>query len=249
MALAAVCLLFNLLPFSHLSRRFTRRYIPPPVFHLHPFHMRSRGRSPTKLWQATNAGPESFHHVEILDTQDQEQFIQKMEEESRRQSQLFQTIFEYVGVFAMIMSLVFYPFVCQEECSIRFGSCLIHAIVSCGTHALSIKISRSMTKSMNGHGNSHESESRLPQSATAVAGLGTTPILLLLVVVWVVAHLAPLLLWVFGSFHEDLEHFHIGLTIGNFVTMMGTVILLWDAHTTCEAFTDLYGAKYEHKSL
>jgi len=39
------------------------------------------------------------------------------------------------------------------------------------------------------------------------------------------------------------------LTIGNFVTMMGTVILLWDAHTTCEAFTDLYGAKYEHKSL
>ena len=52
-----------------------------------------------------------------------------------------------------------------------------------------------------------------------------------------------------GSFDGDTEHFHVGLTLGNLVSMVGALTLLWDAYMTREAFADLIGAKYEHKSL
>jgi hypothetical protein len=202
--------------------------------------MRKRGRSPTECFQATNAVRDAADQAEMLDTDDQEAFIQSMEAESRRQSKFFQTAFLGVGVFAMVVSLFVYPLLCQDECSSRVLSCCAHAIASCGTHGFSIKISRSLNSLVDELGDSKPSDPMLPPRAVI-----ESPIFLL----WSVANLLPFVLWVVGVFDRDVEHFHIGLALGNLVTSMGALSLLWDTYTTRQAFADLHGAKYEHKSL
>ena len=202
--------------------------------------MRNRGRSPTESLRATNAVQDSSDHCEILDTDDQEELIQCLKAQSQRQAKFFQTAFAGVGIVAMVISLFLYPFFCRDECSTRPLSCWTHAFISCGTHTVSIKMSRSLTVLVNGHGDTQASDPMLPPRA-----LFQSHVFLL----WVAAHVIPLFLWVIGSFDGDTEHFHIGLTLGNLVSMVGALTLLWDAYTTREAFTDLCGAKYEHKSL
>jgi len=202
--------------------------------------MRNRGRSPTECSRATNAAQDSSSHCEMLDTDDQEELIKGLEAQSQRQAKFFQTAFAGVGVFAMVISLFFYPFFCLDECSTRPISCWTHAFISCGTHAVSIKMSQSLSMLVNEHGEIQASDPMLPPRALFQSWVFW---------VWVAVHLVPLLLWVIGSFDGDAEHLHIGLILGNLVSMVGALTLLWDAYTTREAFADLIGAKYEHKSL
>ena len=202
--------------------------------------MRNRGRSPTESSRATNAAQDSSSHDEMLDTDDQEELIKSLVAQSQRQAKFFQTVFAGVGFFAMVISLFFYPFICRDECSSRPISCWTHAFISCGTHAVSIKMSQSLNMLVYGHGETQASDPMLPPRALFQSWV---------FLVWVAVHLLPLLLWVIGSFDGDTEHFHVGLTLGNLVSMVGALTLLWDAYTTREAFADLIGAKYEHKSL
>jgi hypothetical protein len=214
--------------------------------------MRRRG-SPTARFEATNSAFESSEEDDdddmIMDTDEQEELIRFMQEDAQKQSQLFQTAFSLVGGFAMVISLFVYPFLCHDECSQRLFSCWAHAIVSCGTHGLSIKLSRSMnprypTSGMedddDGGGGRKNDDLLIPPFSLVKSTLFG---------ILVVVHVLPLLLWVMGIFDKDVEHFHLGLVLGNVVTLLGSFLLLWDAQSTREALSDLDGAKYEHKSL
>jgi hypothetical protein len=59
----------------------------------------------------------------------------------------------------------------------------------------------------------------------------------------------PVILWLTGKFADDIEHFHVGLVVGNLVTFVGSMMLRWDVRSTTRFLEDLHGAKYEHKSL
>lgn len=189
--------------------------------------MRRRGRSPTERW-STNAEQDDDSDVSvILDTDDQEEMIRQLERDAQKQSRFFQSFFSVVGGFGMVVSLFIYPILCQEECSQRIVPCWAHALVSSGAHGLSIKLSQAK---MN------YEEPRLPFSS------GFFGILIIL-------HVVPPLLWVIGVFDQDVEHFHLGLALGNLVTLVGALLLLWDEQSTRKALNDLNGAKYEHKTL
>lgn len=176
-----------------------------------------------------------------MDTDDQDDLIHSLQEDARKQSELFQKAFAAVGGFAMVTSLLVYPFLCHDECSKRLASCWTHAIVSCGTHGLSIRLSRSMNYPRQ-HSDAEEDD------------YGPSP---LFVAFWktplfaaaIALHILPLVLWVVGVFDQDVEHFHLGLVFGNVVTLLGSSILLWDVYSTRRALSELNGAKYEHKSL
>lgn len=208
--------------------------------------MRRRGRSPTERREATNgvtsSEDDSDDDAVVLDSDDQEALIRSLEVDARKQSKLFQEAFTAIGCFAMFMTLFVYPFLCFDECSKRLVSCWTHAIVSCGTHVVSIVLSRSMNNPDDKLDDQHDThyDSPLPTSA-----FWTTPLFGLAVCL----HILPLFLWVYGAFDQDIEHFHVGLVIGNIVTLSGASILLWDVHSTRQAIADLHGAKYEHKSL
>lgn len=212
--------------------------------------LRKRGRSPSAplQYRYTNAvnneecSSEDYDDDDeiILDTDDQEDVIHSLQEQSYRQSKQFQTLFFGVGVFAMIISLV-YPFLCHDECSSRLFSCWSHTLVSCGSHVLSIKLSRSLQYLEDENGELRPlADPMLPPhsvlaSPTFLAAAG--------------ANLVPLVLWISGAFDQDIDHFHIGLVMGNMVTLVGSIIVLWDWYSTRQALAELNGAKYEHKSL
>jgi hypothetical protein len=202
--------------------------------------MRKRGRSPTENLHSTNAVHDGSDHDDILDTADQDELIETLDAESRSQSKRFQTAFAVVAIFAMAISLFVYPFLCHDECSTRPILCWSHAILSCGSHALSIKLSLAMNVLVDPHGHLKPSDPMFPPRAVLESPM---------FVLGAVAHVVPVLLWVLGTFHQDMEHFHIGLTLGNLVTLLGALTILWDTYTTRQALDDLYGAKYEHKSL
>lgn len=187
--------------------------------------MRRRGRSPTPH-HGTNTDP---HHDEndndFLDSDDQNALVASLEAEYRSQAKQFQLAFGLVGGFAMAASLL-YPFLCEEECSTRLLACWTHTAVAVVAHGLSILLSR-----IEQHGSSQTTRSM----ALLVGASSLT--------------LVPVLLWVAGFFHDDIEHFHLGLVLGNAVTLTGSMLLRWDAHSTRIALEDLNGAKYEHKSL
>jgi len=140
----------------------------------------------------------------------------------------------------MMISLFVYPFLCHDECSQRLVSCWTHAMFSCGTHGLSIRLSRSM----NLQETKKDKEGMEYDPSPSVAFWTTD-----LFHVGVALNILPLVLWVVGLFHQDVEHFHLGLALGNVVTFLGSSILLWDVHSTRHALADMNGAKYEHKSL
>jgi hypothetical protein len=228
--------------------------------------MRRRGRSPTRQFEATNSAFETSSDDDdedddggdtMMDTDEQDELIRSMEEDAQKQSQLFQTAFSLVGGFAMVTSLFVYPFVCHDECSQRLLSCWTHAIISSGTHGLSIKISRSMNRCYprrsaddadNGGdddvNSNYDKDPLIPIPPPPFSFAKST-----LFGILVLLHVAPLLLWVMGGFDQDVEHFHLGLLLGNLVTLLGSFLLLWDLQSTRQALSDLNGAKYEHKSL
>jgi TRAP-type uncharacterized transport system fused permease subunit len=155
-----------------------------------------------------------------MDKDDQDALVESMEDEAWQQTKQFQRFFGFVGGFAVLVSLA-YPLLCQEECSVRWTTCWIHSIVSSVNHVCAILLSRRNQRSQDFQ--------------------------LLVATIFLVA--APSALWVFGNFAEDVEHFHVGLLVGNLVTFLGALLLRWDIESTSKALDDLNGAKYEHKSL
>jgi hypothetical protein len=59
----------------------------------------------------------------------------------------------------------------------------------------------------------------------------------------------PLVVWMLGFFSKDIDHFHMGLIIGNVVTLFGSFLLRWDAQSTQNALQELDASKYRHKAL
>ncbi len=240
---------------SILIHSFTHLFILSPYSTFtsycscHKITMKRRGRSPTKKSRSTNA----ILDGEMIDTDDQELLIRSLEEEAHQQSQLFQKAFAAVGGFAMVISLLVYPFLCHEECSQRLISCWTHAIVSCVTHGLSIQCSRCRNRKDNCDEDEQDDDDKNNKSDEDD---GIDP-MILAISIWktklfqgaVVLNLLPLLLWIVGFFDQDLEHFHLGLVLGNVVTLVGAFLLLWDVQSTRQALDELNGAKYEHKSL
>jgi hypothetical protein len=128
-------------------------------------------------------------------------------------------MFRVVVGFAVVVSL-FYPLLCQDECSRPSGNwlvCWTHALYSALNHVLVIVL---VTK----------------QNIMPFLAVGT---LVPLVVVWRL-----------GFFSEDhIDHFHIGLIIGNVVTLLGSFLLRWDAQSARNALMELNASKYRHKGL
>lgn len=192
--------------------------------------IRRRGRSPTKHLGTNTA--EASDALEFLDTDDQDALVESLAYESKAQAQQFQKLFGLVGLFAIFVSLG-YPFLCQEECSVRAFSCWFHVLSSCGTHGLSIWLSRVDLEALW----STEETGRVQMFPPIATLFG------------ILVNLVPIVFWVGGIFHADVEHFHVGLGLGNVVTFTGSLLLRWDAVSTYAALEDLDGAKYEHKSL
>ena len=60
----------------------------------------------------------------------------------------------------------------------------------------------------------------------------------------------PWIIWFFGSsFAHDEDHFHLGLMIGNIVTILGSLLIRWDMESTNKALKDLDDARYKHKAI
>lgn len=208
--------------------------------------MKRRGRSPTEKSYSTNAVPYDYEndHVDdededdmiIMDTDDQESVIQALQEQAQEQVQLFQKAFAIVGVLAIVITLFVYPFLCYDECSQQPWSCGTHALVSSLSHGLAI------------YGSRFPNIPPRPEETLLlllpVSILKTTPFLLATIL-----NVLPIIFWVGGAFHLDVEHFHLGLVVGNILTLLGSFLLVWDAQSTQQALDELYGAKYEHKSL
>lgn len=209
--------------------------------------MKRRGRSPTEKSYATNAARYDLQDEDdnddendvnedlIMDTDDQEDLIQSLQEQAQEQVQLFQKAFLVVGVLAIVITLFVYPFLCYEECSLRRLSCGTHAIFSSISHGLMIYSSQYL-RLQSPH---NDALLVLPVSI-----LKSTPFLLATIL-----NVIPIISWVTGAFHLDVEHFHLGLVVGNVLTLLGSFLLVWDAQSTQQALDELYGAKYEHKSL
>ena len=171
----------------------------------------------------------------MMDTEDQDNLIQSLQEQAQEQVQLFQKAFVVVGFLAMVITLFVYPFLCYEECSQRQWSCGTHAVFSSISHGLTIYGSQSQSLK-----SPHDDALLL----LPVSILKSTPFLLAAILT-----LMPVFFWVGGAFHLDVEHFHLGLVVGNILTLLGSFLLVWDGQSTQQALDELYGAKYEHKTL
>ena len=184
--------------------------------------MRHRGQSPTSTKPTidVNDNDNEEEKAEFLDQDDQDKLVEKMAQEVAHQTQQFQKMFRMVAGFAVVVSL-FYPWLCQDECA-RPNS---QYWLVCWTHALYSALNHALVIVLVA-----KKEKVMPFLAA-----GT---------------LVPLVVvWIFGFFSEDIEHFHIGLVIGNVVTLLGSFLLRWDAQSTRNALVELDASKYRHKAL
>jgi hypothetical protein len=180
-----------------------------------------RRRTPNSKQASESKSSESSNpELLLLDEDDQEQLLQSLEQEVAKQTRQFQKLFALVGGFALLVSL-FYPFLCATECSSQWIICWTHAVYSATMHGMVILISRDLRQ----------------QARQALIYC-----LAILIII-------PIILWILGKFADDIEHFHLGLMIGNIVTFVGWLLLRWDARSSGKALDDLNSAKYEHKSL
>ena len=209
--------------------------------------MRRRGRSPTPHIGTNTTGAydnddddDDTMMMMMMDTDDQDALVESLELDAIQQTKDFSNYFGFVVGFAVLASLV-YPLLCHEQCFPRMWTCGCHAMVSSATHVGAIWLSSSSSSSSS----SLEPPFQQPQRQTTITTTTTT--IISLTVCGLIG--IPLLFWGMGNFADDMEHFHIGLIVGNIVTLVGSVLLRWDAWSTKRALEELHGAKYEHKSL
>ena len=168
----------------------------------------------------TYSGTNTAPETQYIDRDDQDELVASLEDEATYQTKQFQKYFGFIGAFALLASLL-YPLLCQEECSSRWIPCWMHATSSSVAHGLAIHQSRNDIQSQF---------SKWQLLALLLVG-------------------TPFSLWLLGKFPDDIEHFHLGLIIGNVVTFVGTMILRWDTLSTKKAIEDLHGEKYAYKTL
>jgi hypothetical protein len=184
--------------------------------------MRRRGRSPTTSTKPTfddDNNDNEEEQAEFLDQDDQDTLVDSLAQEVAHQTQQFQNMFRMVVGFAVVVSL-FYPLLCQDECSSSQ-----YWVVKCWTHALYSALNHALVIVLVTN----------KQNMMPFLAAGT---LVPLVVVWML-----------GFFSEDIDHFHIGLIIGNVVTLLGSFLLRWDAQSTRNGLVELDASKYRHKAL
>ncbi|KAL3936847.1 MAG: hypothetical protein SGBAC_007923 [Bacillariaceae sp.] len=184
--------------------------------------MRRRGRSPTS-YTGTNTASEDddvMDEDDILDEDDQAELVEAVRREAEVQMKQLQLCFTYIGFGAIAIALLD-PFLCYEECEQQLVSCWTHSILSAILHGGAVALARIESNEQDFH-------------------------LFLLLFALVVI---PMIFWVMDFFHEDIEHFHIGLLLSNMVTFVGCILLRWDDNSTFSAIDDLDALKYEHKTL
>ncbi|CAJ1943134.1 unnamed protein product [Cylindrotheca closterium] len=157
---------------------------------------------------------------DVLDEDDQSELIEEIRLEAEAQMEQFQRYFTFIGFGAIAISLVD-PFLCQEECEQQITSCWSHSIFSAVLHGAAVALARNQSNEQDFH---------------------WFLILFALVVI-------PMIFWVMDLFHEDIEHFHIGLLLSNMVTFVGCILLRWDDQSTFTSIDDLHDLKYAHKTL
>lgn len=165
-------------------------------------------------------GTNTLPEEQVMDEDDQTALVEALEKEAAEQLKQFQRYFSYIAYFAMFTALVF-PLLCQEECSYQMTSCWIHALYSAVVHGLSLFLARNDSQSQD---------------------LRWFVLTFLLVAI-------PMFIWTMGAFHEDLEHFHIGLILSTMTTFGGCILLRWDDRSTFTSINDLKGLKYAQKTL
>eukprot|EP00525_Craspedostauros_australis_P012530 CAMPEP_0198117266 /NCGR_PEP_ID=MMETSP1442-20131203/17503_1 /TAXON_ID= /ORGANISM="Craspedostauros australis, Strain CCMP3328" /LENGTH=209 /DNA_ID=CAMNT_0043775287 /DNA_START=1 /DNA_END=630 /DNA_ORIENTATION=- len=186
---------------------------------------------------STDNGTNDDAHADFLDETEQDELVRSLEAEALQQTKLFQSAYRYISAFAVLVSLS-YPLLCADECSAAWVSCWLHATVSAVLHIVTMV---GITK--------HEDIMLCCVSDASQQMNKTSTSWLYVPTIATVATALLLLVWYAGYFGSDKDHFHIGLTIGNGVTVLAGRMLQWDARTTIGSLKDLNAAKYHHKSL
>jgi hypothetical protein len=205
--------------------------------------MRRRGRSPTQYRKTTDGiidgvnddnGDASLSPCEPMDEDEQRELVQRLRTEAAKQSKFFQQLFGFgIGGFATILSLLF-PMLCPDECH-NEQSCWVHSVYSSLVHIYTVY--------------PFIPTSKLTSSATSASARRTFRSR------WkdvcgMMLHIIPFVLWCTGlAFNHDIDHFHLGLIIGNLVTYLGSWLVYWDMQSTNNALQELDDAQYRHKSL
>lgn len=155
-----------------------------------------------------------------MDEDDQNELVEAIRLEAEQQTKNFRRYFTYIGAGAIVIAISD-PFICQEECAQQLTSCWTHSIFSAIFHGVAVVLARRASNGQDFH--------------------------------WFLLTFAfvaiPMILWIMGLFHEDIEHLHIGLLLSNMITFSGCLLLRWDDHSTSIAIGDLHDSKYGHKTL
>lgn len=165
-------------------------------------------------------GTNTVSEDDVMDEDDQSELVEEIFLEAEAQMRRFQSYFKCIGVGAMTIALVD-PFLCQEECEQQIASCWTHSIFSSILHVAAVALARNQND---------EQDFRWFLTLFGLVVL-------------------PMILWIMDLFHEDVEHFHIGLLVSNMVTFAGCILLRWDDQSTSTAINDLDDLKYAHKTL
>lgn len=165
-------------------------------------------------------GTNTVTEDDALDEDDQNELIEEIQREAEAQMKQFQRYFTFIGAIAIGIALAD-PLLCQEECEKQTVACWMHSIFSAIMHGAAVALARNK-----------RNEQDLHWFLTLFA----------LVVL-------PMLCWMMDLFHEDIEHFHIGLLLSNMVTFVGCMLLRWDDNSTTNSINDLHSLKYAYKSL
>jgi len=160
--------------------------------------------------------------IEYLDSDDQDELLESLEIEAAEAIRRFRLYFVLVACFAIFLSLIL-PLLCQEECSEQALFCWTHSIYASILHGLSIFLAKNAGKRSNQDFH-------------------------WFVLTFVLVSI-PMLVWTLGKIKDDIEHFHLGLALGNMTTLSGCMFLRWDDQSTAKSLQELHGLKYEHKSL
>lgn len=212
--------------------------------------MRRRGRSPPRREQegGVTRQEEDEEPEQYLDSDDQDALVSSLENEIIGQARQFDTYFRIVVVFAIIVSLIIYPFlICREECSMHVQSCAVHSVISSVIHGLCFyntndKITAMMATTVKRFGTS-AAQSKEDNNNNIVWDYVWHVGMLLLV-------LLPIIMWLYNGFYEsDIEHFHLGLIAGNVTIYCGALLIRWNNNSLSSELQELYKAKYDYKSL
>ena len=226
-----------------------------------PRRTHRRGRSPTlyagttELSMNDDSDYNEFHTVEPMDEDDQKALVEKLRKDATEQTRFFQLLFGYgVGGFGCVLAIAL-PILCHDECQSTLLECWGHSTVSFGLHVLSVypfvsptihSVRDSSRITVSSPTDETERSNSLKPSTTKNTSNAESKRTR---IYYIVLQLIPCCVWLMGDTGDDPDHFHLVLLIGNAISFLGSLVLLWDIDSTNKALADLESSQYKHKSL